>query len=203
MTTAQLAFDFTEPDERTEPPWLAVARERQAREQADSGAGMPWEELGGYSGRLPERKRRMPSLWSIARHWAGLDVFTFRETIPSCFACLREVPHEIRAAPRFRWDASAAYLDRAHLVDHAHGGLDGPQNLVPMCRMCHAVMPRNFRLGDGPDAIDWVRDVGGITQFTGKVLAGLTEDKRREIEEMGGWRKAFPLSLLGPSWRAA
>lgn len=44
-------------------------------------------------------------------------------------------------------------LDRAHLCDRSLNGLDGPQNLVPLCERCHKAMPS---FNDGHLALEWV-----------------------------------------------
>ena len=52
------------------------------------------------------------------------------------------------------WEDAAAELDRAHVIDRASGGLDGPQNLRPLCRRCHDAQPL-FGNGDEVDAGLW------------------------------------------------
>jgi hypothetical protein len=75
---------------------------------------------------------------------------------PMCFACLRYAPAVETDPVNERWNKATGYLEKAHLVDHACGGLDGPQNLVPLCSPCHLKMPM-FDIGHGPSAILWVR----------------------------------------------
>lgn len=60
--------------------------------------------------------RRMPTTKTIAR-WHGLPDET-------CWRCGR-----------------AGEVERAHVVDHCYGGLDGPQNLGLLCCRCHRRMP--------------------------------------------------------------
>jgi hypothetical protein len=48
--------------------------------------------------------------------------------------------------------------ERCHLIDRVLGGLDGPQNLVLLCRACHGQMP-SFAPEDEMAALAWV--VGG------------------------------------------
>lgn len=111
---------------------------------------------------LPRRPwRRMPTLWELAAYWAPLGVFEVEVEDPHCFGCALVVdlfPGE----PSERWQAGRVLLDRAHLVDRAAGGLDGPQNVVPLCTRCHRAMP-SFGAGRGPDAIEWVRSGGRMT----------------------------------------
>ena len=106
-------------------------------------------------GWIPKRgSRRMPKPWKIAIYWhqrghpvAGII------TLPYCYRCgyvFRFVP---ALSPEGRWNA--AELERAHLVDRIRGGLDGPQNLMPLCHRCHKIMP-SFDPGEGPDAMAWV-----------------------------------------------
>jgi hypothetical protein len=107
---------------------------------------------------VPERpERRMPSLWTIAQYWEKCGTFDVQIVRPICFACTGHAPHEEDLTPGYRWNGAGAYLDRAHLVDRFLGGLDGPQNLVPLCKVCHDLMPM-FRIG--ADAIEWVLSGG-------------------------------------------
>ena len=116
--------------------------------------------------RIPAwRRRRMPDLWAIASYWAEREVFRVDLTWPHCFGCRTSGPLEDDddnpPSDRALWRASSSFLDRAHLVDRMYGGLDGPQNLVPLCTRCHRLMPVH-RLGDGPAAIKWVQDGGRL-----------------------------------------
>ena len=106
---------------------------------------------------MPKRKRKSPSLASIAAYWATRYVFEMSPERPHCFACLRLVPDvDMAEAVAKRWNGSTSYLEKAHLVDHTNGGLDGPQNVVPLCSPCHSKMP-GFDIGEGASAIIWVR----------------------------------------------
>jgi hypothetical protein len=108
----------------------------------------------------PRPRRRIPTLWAIVSYWAPLGVFEFLETDqPQCFGC--SVVVDILGGPlRDRWNSSSRRLDKAHLVDHALNGLDGPQNMVALCYPCHRAMPK---FSYGPDAIEWVRSGGRMT----------------------------------------
>jgi len=110
---------------------------------------------------LPRRpRRRIPTLWAIASYWAPLGVFGELDIDqPHCFGC--SVVADILDGPlRDRWNSCTRLLDKAHLVDHALNGLDGPQNMVALCYQCHRAMPR---FSCGPDAIEWVRSGGRMT----------------------------------------
>lgn len=101
----------------------------------------------------------MPPLWAVVIYW-----LQEREAplggdgrIPHCFRCLRVSGYDPMDGFDGRWNNSG--LERAHLVDRALGGLDGAQNLMPLCWPCHKVMP-SFGPGEGPDAIAWIRRDG-------------------------------------------
>lgn len=108
-------------------------------------------------GWIPERVRRMPTLGPIAAYWSEREPFAIRLSPPHCFRCQIRCPRSgVPASTRkSEWDKASRYLERAHLVDHALGGLDGPQNLVPLCHRCHRAMPM-FDIGEGAAAIAWV-----------------------------------------------
>jgi hypothetical protein len=116
---------------------------------------------------LPPRRprRQMPSLWAIASYWhvrEGNPLLLDAEAVefPYCFACSAMAPGIDEDRPvRIRWNAAGRWLDRAHLVDRVFAGLDGPQNIVPLCYPCHKVMP-SFRVEQGAEAIRWVIDGG-------------------------------------------
>ena len=90
----------------------------------------------------PERSLKPAGV--IAKYWAEK-----RDTFPNvdaknrkCFGCGLKVPS---------WRS----LDRAHLVDRMHDGLDVEPNIAMLCIYCHNVMP-SFKAGEGQAAIDWV-----------------------------------------------
>jgi len=111
-----------------------------------------------------QRDRRMPTLWQIAHHWHVDGPFEMHIRQPSCFAC-RNVGSEQVARkmttlfPKDRWALGSCFLERAHLVNHAWGGLDAVQNIVPLCLRCHRKMP-SFRCGTGRWAVAWVQGGG-------------------------------------------
>jgi hypothetical protein len=112
--------------------------------------------------RLARPHRRLPDLWTIVSYWAERDdLFYVELEHPNCFACGRTYGMDDIPEPRDRWIAARSKLERGHLVNRARDGLDGPQNLVPLCGMCNKSMPIFSR----PDpAIEWVLD-GGWTQY--------------------------------------
>lgn len=108
--------------------------------------------------------RRMPSAARIAEYWEdrfadGSGPFVVDWGEPSCFGCDRMV----RAF-------STRYLERAHLVDRCRDGLDGEQNLVLLCGLCHALMP-SFGPGEGDEALAWVLRGGATPTIIMRVRA--------------------------------
>ena len=108
---------------------------------------------------FPDRPgRRMPKLWTIASYWAQRDDLPLMSAKhglerPHCFGCSYLVPCDLSAPLKERWNGSSPYLVRAHLADRCLGGLDAPQNIVPLCGPCHHYMP-SFEYPDA--AIEWV-----------------------------------------------
>lgn len=84
--------------------------------------------------------RRMPTLSRIAAYH-GLPAE------PACVRCKW-------VAPCGTWRAASRYLERAHIIDRVFDGLDGPQNLAPLCHGCHKDQPI-FRPGDEVAALRW------------------------------------------------
>ena len=113
--------------------------------------------------------RRMPSLWVIADYWHNrpdvLELDPEGIEAPYCFGCYIEAPYDLELPLKDRWRRANRCLQRAHLVDRCVGGLDGPQNIVPLCAFCHRHMPA-FGVGQGPAAMAWVI-AGGCLQGTG------------------------------------
>jgi hypothetical protein len=137
------------------------AIDRWIAEQDRIDKSREWGKSKGWFPSTPERPgRRMPKLYDIAYYWYNERPGTFRVslTVPLCFRCLRRLPPE-ELRPRNihkRWLSASSYLERAHLVDRFVGGLDGPQNLVPLCPECHRCMP-TFEIDQGDRAIAWVQ----------------------------------------------
>jgi hypothetical protein len=102
------------------------------------------EYAASSSFRFHRPARRMPSVITIARHWAARDTFTVDLDHPHCFGC------------RVETDAwSNSFYERAHLVDRVWGGLDHAGNLALLCATCHRGMP-TFDVDEGEAAIEWV-----------------------------------------------
>lgn len=106
--------------------------------------------------------RRRPQITKVIDHWRLHDPEVFPDSHafwigwgePFCFRCgwLPPLPEEWNGDP---WVAVGGWLELAHLHDHCAGGPDEPANLVPLCAICHRIMPD---FPDGPKrAIEWVR----------------------------------------------
>jgi hypothetical protein len=121
----------------------------------------------------PQRPaRRMPTVWKLVEYWAARpDVFQVRPQIPHCFGCGDEVPYDEAATPKERWNGASGYFERAHLVARVYDGLDGPQNIVPLCGLCHRMMPDD----DGTAAIAWLQRGGYVAHVVG-LTAGLIDE---------------------------
>jgi len=131
----------------------------------------------GSPGWVPDRPgRRLPPMWAIASYWAERDDwFDVLIDSPHCFACgLRGGCPDGIPDPRARWNR-ARNLHRGHIVNRARDGLDGPQNLVPLCGACNTHMPV-FAAEEEDDALAWI--------FTG----GIMGEFDRRLEKQGlGW----------------
>lgn len=80
---------------------------------------------------LPTRgRRRLPRLSECEDHWSVAPA--------SCIRC-----------------GEVARCERSHIIDRSAGGLDGVQNVVPLCYRCHRVMPP-FWPGDEDEALAWL-----------------------------------------------
>ncbi|MGW4716832.1 HNH endonuclease [Nocardia sp. NPDC004260] len=108
------------------------------------------------------QKRDMPSMNAIADHWRNavpewlerkvLDSHPNAWHWPFCFGCGWFAP--VTGRRRDSWIRANGWLDRAHLADRARGGPDTPSNLVPLCHLCHDVMPS---FDERAVALEWVR----------------------------------------------
>ena len=167
------------------------------------------------------RKRSMPSLYSIAVYWlepdsqmearasgeaSGFVALVVDPGEPSCVRCGWRIPQLSQRLNgdgstdlRREWKAAGAFIDRAHLANHAEDGPDTASNLVPLCHLCHRDMPWfNTRR----EALAWVAAgcdrpwIGYIdwTRFTDHVYGEPYTGKRKQIaDELGfacpwGWR---------------
>lgn len=149
---------------------------------------------------VPERdERRMPSKWAIASYWAERDDwFDVILDQPHCFAChVRGGYPEDEPDLKLRWNR-ARRLERGHIVNWARHGLDGVQNLVPLCRDCNHFMPV-FGVEDDVEATAWIFSGGIADLFERRLEAeGLNWAERglawlAWMESRGGI--AFPAGL--------
>jgi hypothetical protein len=83
----------------------------------------------------------------LKSHWIGWGE-------PFCFGCGWLAP--VKDGPN-AWakPATNGWLERAHLVDHFLGGSGRPENLVPLCHLCHDAMPMQETR---ESALKWVRE---------------------------------------------
>ncbi len=127
----------------------------------------------------PRPPRKMPTMWAIVRYWTGRGPFGFTEdelAAPFCFGCGIEITGVPGRTPATRWESASGRLERAHLVDRFLGGLDGPQNIVPLCVMCHRVMPV-FDVEHGDDALAYVTDGGWFPMLLAAAEAAIQAEK--------------------------
>lgn len=101
---------------------------------------------------VPSKERQMPPMSKIIDYWKEHTQPWMKPVVigwgePCCFAC-GWMP------PVLGWNQANAFLDRAHLQDHVVCGDDSPSNLVPLCHLCHSVMPE---FDDRQQALDWVK----------------------------------------------
>lgn len=117
----------------------------------------------------PRRSRTgTASLTQIAEYWRKNRAKVFPDLPrhsadwkqPFCFHCGWRTP-QTRAAKVNLWNAAGGWLERAHLHDHFTGGPNIPGNLVPLCCMCHRLMPEFPESRD--EAILWVKSRGHVS----------------------------------------
>lgn len=106
--------------------------------------------------------RPLPSLPTIVEYWTESAPEIFPNIAgargswddPFCFRCgwWPPSPEDFKGD---RWSIVNGWLERAHLLDKSAGGPNEPSNLVPLCPLCHLVMPE-YRKSAEP-AIAWVR----------------------------------------------
>jgi hypothetical protein len=129
--------------------------------------------------------RRLPPLWTIASYWAGRgEPFAVDLASPHCFACWAQ-PECTGSTPRQRWGRTRPALERSHLVGRARDGLDGPQNLVPLCVFCNRMMPA-FGIDRALDAIAWVQAGGAVAEVMERF------ERRRRAETAKPARRKAP-----------
>ncbi len=115
---------------------------------------------------LPARPSRvMPSLWQMAEYWyLRDDVFDVDLRNPHCFGC-GDTAWSFAATLKLRWNDAARKLERAHLVARVFDGLDGVQNMVPLCSLCHRYQPDS----DGAEAVSWIQAGGFVVHLLTQV----------------------------------
>jgi hypothetical protein len=116
----------------------------------------------------------MPRLSKIVAYWSERPEFEFDPAVPSCFACWRKGPCDDEGPPAKRWDSALGWLERSHLVDRCSYGLDGVQNIVPLCYRCNRREMPCFDAGEGYAAILWVQGGGGWARPGGLGLCLIT-----------------------------
>ena len=81
-------------------------------------------------------KRNMPSISAIASHWCCNDKIDLYESEAKkiCWACGFEKP-----------------LERCHLKAKIDGGTDTVENLVLLCKQCHAIQETQCMTDEGRD----------------------------------------------------
>ena len=81
------------------------------------------------------QQRYPPVFPRLAAHWIGWGE-------PFCFRCGWLAPvDDTQPTLAEVWDSARGWLERAHLRDLALGGPNTVDNLVPLCRICHDMMP--------------------------------------------------------------
>lgn len=80
---------------------------------------------------------------------------------PFCFHCGWMVPDYSELSKGNPWANVGGWLERAHLQDYGTGGADIPANIVPLCALCHRIMP-SFPSDPAP-AIAWVKATGHVS----------------------------------------
>lgn len=144
----------------------------------------------------------MPSLWRIACYWDERDTFgdIHLGRAPFCFGCHKHARWHEFPTHEDRWNDASHFLDRAHLVTRDMGGLDGPQNVVPLCERCHKMMPF-FGVGDKRAAIRWIQE-GGRLSIPGQVEREIAELEAIYAAGRGESREKAAMSAGGqyPLW---
>lgn len=138
---------------------------------------------------------RLPSRWAIASYWAGRDDwFDVVLARPHCFACgLHGGWPESVATPEERWNSSRR-LERGHIVNRARFGLDGAQNLVPLCTGCNRLMPI-FDYEHEDDATAWIIGGGAVGELERRLEAAGASHA-----EVGYWYLDFMEQRGGIVW---
>lgn len=95
-------------------------------------------------GRKMKSQQEIHQYWMEERFQVAFDDFGQCDLgEPSCYGC-------------GTWSKDRVWtFERAHLIDRCFDGLDGVQNLVLLCDLCHWSMP-SFAPGEEALAIAWV-----------------------------------------------
>lgn len=121
-----------------------------------------------YMPRPARKKRALPKLAACEAYW-GVEPCT-------CIRC-----------------GAIARCERAHVIDRCFGGLDGVQNIVPLCAKCHKGMP-SHRPGEEGRALAWLAHKGDwddwlealcaaqIEQYPHEAAAVVREDTHEAVE---------------------
>ena len=117
--------------------------------------------------------RRMPSHKAIYDYWTEQDNELLGQEEPGCMACHSVVVDDIHPS---RW---GGLLDRAHIIDRADYGLDGPQNLMLLCKWCHSRQP-SFQ----PESFSWQLLDEWFDSVAGERLRNLLTKCRRLTSEL-------------------
>jgi hypothetical protein len=108
-----------------------------------------------------QHERRMASMDRVVAYWQeaaperlpGLRSELSGWGEPFCFRCGWLAPLRDPYVGTDDWRVVGGWLERAHLMDHAAGGSGEPDNLVPLCYLCHRQMPEH---DDADSALGWV-----------------------------------------------
>lgn len=120
--------------------------------------------------------RRMPRLRDCEAHW---------DVAPStCIRC-----------------GAIARCERAHLIDRSLDGLDGVQNVVPLCVRCHKAMPAFFP-GEEAKALSWLVVEDSHEWLLAQVHAVQAQfpDEWAAATREDTWEAAEALVLLPLDW---
>jgi hypothetical protein len=176
---------------------LEVFRRSRAQDAGDNlAAELAWIASENWIAGRPSRYY-MASLWEIARYWSERTPAEFSfEPLPwpHCFACNQDVPCLEEDSIPDRWNKAGVYLVRAHLVDRELGGLDGPQNLVPLCQKCHRGMLSFRGYDEYPGPAEWVRRGGPLFDFLCFPASGGSLEAACRRRQFGGPLCTVPCS---------
>lgn len=89
---------------------------------------------------------------------------------------------------------ATARCERAHVIDRCRGGLDGVQNIVPLCGACHAEMSEHGP-GDEDRALAWIhaRDRAGWSHAVAVALCAQFPEEWSQAEALDSTEAAIEL----------